>query len=105
MNDGFIGEAMEAITVNAFCKQLAWKGESRRPFRDGGVKSSVEAGKLREFWVRLLCPFDELKCQRNMKRREVEAALQLRQHGRCDALVSQQSGPSMHDAVSDGTRF
>jgi len=80
VHDGFIRQAMKTIAPDPLPKKIAWQGKSRGSLWQSAVKRRVKTGKLRDLRLELLRLSDQPNGGRNMKRSEMNRALQFLEH-------------------------
>ena len=83
--------------------EIRQRDERRRSeTRQGLVEGGVEAGELRDAGVAGLCVADEFERGRDVQRGEVDGGLQDFEDLWCEALVGDEMGAAVDDAMADG---
>ena len=79
---------MKSVPANAIIVELSRNWKSRSGFGNRIVKSSIETSNLRNPRVGAPCPFNQLKREGDMKRREMNAFMQFLKDRGCNPLMS-----------------
>ena len=92
---------MKTVAANARVEIALRNRKMRGDFRHGAVKNVVETGELRCLREDFLRGRDERERLRNVNRCEVHGGAQGFKNMRSDALVREEMGAAVHDAVTD----
>ena len=100
--DVFVGEAVEAVALDAFRRQRARKGKGLGDGRVAAVEGGVEAGDLADVGQQPGDDADAVEVVRLVQRRQLDELLQLLQAVAVDDHGGGKKLAAVHDAMADG---